>query len=395
MSEPEKAIPIPSSRYRLSTADLTGPPVVESSLKKKVLRKKVKSTAAPKQLKYYPFQEAEFIMRDVDPKMEYRRRQGEVKTVTEWGQLKLLISSVQALVTFWNPREVTHLIVVYAGAAPGDNISILIDLFPSREGATVEWHLYDNRPINVRPGANVHLHSELFTDQTAELWSQHKEKVFFFSDIRTSDYAAGDTLNERGEEQILTDMESQKRWLKIMNPYRAHLKFRLLYHTITSGDVQEYLYGYLFYQPFVAPTSTEMRLVPVRDDRGHYHDNPYDLKEYQDRLAYHNARREKIRYLLPLIEEKESPLPEGLDNRYDSVNFLSVMDRYLTFMGEPFEREKSSAEQIKDRFRRVAALAAVCCRLLSERSKVKTNIATQLNRQTKLRGGIRSANAPH
>ena len=147
------------------------------------------------------------------PRREYysRKKEGEIKTSVHWGQRKLLMSEIAFLVYFWDPKEVPHPIVVYAGAACGDHIPLLPDLFPQIK----EFHLYDPEPFSIDPTDKLRLYSQLFTVDTAKEWSG-RDDVLFISDIRTGDYTK--MTSSDNEKAIIEDMELQKRCVEIIQP---------------------------------------------------------------------------------------------------------------------------------------------------------------------------------
>ncbi len=265
-----------------------------------------------------------------DPTMTYVERPPEMKTVVKWGQLKLIISEMQALLLFWKPEEVPHLTVVYAGAAPGQHFPIMASMFPN-----ITWHLYDPAEFKIKPTDRIRLYREHFTDDIAAQWSNRRD-VFFFSDIRTVSHKT--STSREVEIGVQKDMLDQQRWVQMMNPYKAHLKMRLPYWKDNNPGTFDYLYGYILYQSYSGPSSTETRLVPVRNAEGRYYKFTYDVKEYEERLFYHNAvTREKMRYAL-------GPLPrdEDIGNNYDALHFLTVMDAYVRFTGyEPENRSET------------------------------------------------------
>lgn len=258
-----------------------------------------------------------------EPMISYVRRTKEYKTVVKWGQLKLILSEIQALTTFWDPAQVPNLTVVYAGAAPGHHFTLLSEMFP-----TVEWHLYDPSPFHgVEQGGKIHLYNQYFTDGDATRWSGRND-VFFFSDIRTVSHLT--TTGEGVEKGISGDMEMQQRWVQIMDPYQAHLKLRMPY--LETGQMANinYLAGHIMFQSFNGPTSTETRLVPVRDESGRYYQAKYDLREYEDRLFYHNAViRERCIY-----DIGPYPTDEDLGRNFDAAHLLTVISDYLSFVGD-------------------------------------------------------------
>jgi hypothetical protein len=98
-------------------------------------------------------------LRDDSPRLKYRRRQNEVKTVLHWGQRKLLLSEVEFLTKYGHLSNT----VVYAGAAPGTHLNILAELFKDKKFVCV-----DPAPFNIRPTSQFDLRRQLFEDKTAE-----------------------------------------------------------------------------------------------------------------------------------------------------------------------------------------------------------------------------------
>jgi hypothetical protein len=90
-------------------------------------------------------------------------------------------------------------IVVYAGAAPGNHIPILSDLFPE-----IEFHLYDPAPFKINPSNKIKIYNQYFLDKDALDW-KNKDNVYFISDIRTSDYHV--KTEEENEDAILGDIK--------------------------------------------------------------------------------------------------------------------------------------------------------------------------------------------
>jgi SAM-dependent methyltransferase len=286
-------------------------------------------------------------LHDESPELPYSKYLEDYGAVAvDWGQLKLFVTVLQALVEYWDPGIAPDLTVVYAGAAPGNSVPILANFFP-----TIVWELYDPHPFErVRETSNIHIHggrgegledengeTGMFTDSTAALYApsnlEANANIFFISDIRTRKYTAINKKDgEVGNRVVLEEMEQQDRWVKIINPYRAHLKTRLPYMTsendlINLRSVSTYE-GDLILQPFTNILSSETRLVPVRRPDGKYHKKIYDSLKYESQMAYHNAvTREAIVYNNPTT----SDVPR-LDNHYDSTFFLFVLQEYLEFL---------------------------------------------------------------
>jgi hypothetical protein len=270
----------------------------------------------------------------------YYRRSHEPKYVAHWGQRKLLLNEIAFLTLFWNPQQTPQPVIVYVGAAEGDHIPMLLELFPQIK----ELHLYDPRPFRITSSPQIHIYNEYFNDETANRWA-HRDDIFFISDIRTADY---ETMNEmENEHTILKDMRDQQRWVKIIQPVQAHLKFRLPYcDKVDSSLLQvDYLRGHILLQPWVGPTSTEARLVPYRDPQTNtFTEMTWDAQTYEEQLFYHNTvLRNHQLYDNPFLpHDPESPIdPPELSNDWDSLAEITILQAYLHKMhsGHPQREE--------------------------------------------------------
>jgi hypothetical protein len=269
------------------------------------------------------FEKADLFVNISDPELAYRRRKDEEKKTIHWGQRKLLLSLVQFLTLFWNPKKVSNPKIVYAGAAPGTNIGIVSMLFPE-----VEFHLYDPAPFKIEPNERIHLYQQYFTDADAKKWANRSD-IYFISDIRTADYTKAKDLDEN-ENQIMKDMEMQMVWFNIIDPVEGQLKFRPPYTGGNRPDRIEYFYGYVFKQPWAPQTTTETRLVPVRNDSKKWFIASWSAQKYQDQMFHHNVMvRESYRYENPFTkDEKFIDSPELL-NDWDSLTETQIWLDYL------------------------------------------------------------------
>lgn len=258
------------------------------------------------------FKCSDYLLNSTDPELAYRRRTNDQKITIPWGQRKLLLTTVQFLTRFWDPAITPKPIIVYAGAAPGSNIAVVSELFPE-----MEFHLYDPMKFKVEGSEKIKLYCQYFMDEDANKWANRND-VFFISDIRTADYRI---LSEYdNEKNIWQDMEMQSRWVKIIKPQSAHLKFRLPYPNKGMNQKLTYLSGYIFKQPWAPQTSTETRLVPYPT----YEEKEYDTVRYESQMFYHNTViREKARYWHEIINDGE------LKDDYDSSMEISIICDYL------------------------------------------------------------------
>lgn len=268
------------------------------------------------------FTKQDELLREKDSEEPYRRRKDEEKKSISWGQRKLLLTLVSFLSNHLESFT-NRYVILYTGAAPGVNIGIVAQLFPN-----VTFHCYDPSSFKIKTDLKkrIIVYQKKFTDELAHYWSKIQEKdrnIYLVSDIRTADYTKTESLAEN-EKQIMSDMELQKRWVEIIKPCKAHLKFRLPY-TIPNLPLEiEYFDGILYKQPYAPSTSTETRLVVDLTDGLKY--KKYSCEKYQSQMFYHNiVIREKWTYDNEYMDE-----PEIL-NDFDSCCEISIWKDYLRF----------------------------------------------------------------
>lgn len=273
--------------------------------------------------------EYEVISAD-DSELEYQADVG-IKTSVHWGQRKLALAIVQFLSNHWDKRTVPNPILLYIGAAPGNNINfIMSNLFPD---FTV--HLYDPRPMKVTPTPRMVVHQELFTDDISKQWSGRND-VFLMSDIRSGD--PGKEERDVGEANIKNDMQLQERIYESVRPVRASFKFHLPYYYKDRPKYVEYMYGLVYRGIWAPQTSTETRLVPMTTSDG-IDRISWDILKYESQMYHHNIQvRQHINFKNPLFLDND-PLSitpvDGteLTNDYDSIAETVVWKDYLQKIG--------------------------------------------------------------
>lgn len=168
--------------------------------------------------------------------------------------------------------------VVYAGAAPGTHITLLSEMFPD-----VLFVCVDPAPFTVKAAENrIITRQELFTDDLArEMADKYREGLLFVSDIRAVDWERA--TFQQVEEQVMWDMDAQRRWHEIMKPIASELKFRLPW----GAGKTPYPEGVIYYPVWGPITTTEARLV-CRGDAPLFQ---YDNKAYEDEMFYFNTTR--------------------------------------------------------------------------------------------------------
>src|SRR4029079_14027410 len=175
---------------------------------------------------------------------------------------------------------------LYVGAAAGTHIAYLADMFPY-----LEFDLWDPGRFNKEERPNIKIFNNLFTYKNALDYKDQGTNILFMSDIRSlviSSYKKTQD-EEKMDEVILFDLDIQKKWVNIINPICAYLKFRLPY----AEGKTKYFKGTIYLQPY-SPASTETRLLT-----NNYNDlMTYDHTEFDQKLAFFNCciRNKKIVY---------------------------------------------------------------------------------------------------
>lgn len=178
--------------------------------------------------------------------------------------------------------------VVYIGGSPGDHLNILAQMFPE-----LKFVVYDPHPMpKITETVNLVKREELFTDDHCSLFEKEEGALFMISDIRKKTYKAisdNMTMKEVVENAqiIVDDMESQRRWLKLMKPYFALMRFRPLMKKEAKALGQTsfvYPTGLHLLMPYskVKTNSTMLMTHCGLPERTYYH------KDFIDRLKWHN-----------------------------------------------------------------------------------------------------------
>jgi hypothetical protein len=279
---------------------------------------------------------------DGDGYQEYFPRKGRVKNSVKWGQLKLFTTELQFFNKYWDPKAVPNPVCVYVGSAPGTHIKVLADMFPA-----FEFHLYDPRDVfdkELRKNSKIKLHVQFFEDKDAKKYAK-RDDVFFISDIRSSNYNKNqfpsEEVERENEDLVLQDLALQKKWYDIIQPVRAHLKFRLPYtygwqKTMDDRMHFEYLDGDIYRQAWAPQTSTETRLVPTPGEPL----RKWNSALYEKMCFYHNnVIREHAVFVNPLNGlNSDIDIESGLIQDYDSTVFVATVKDYLkkfTLKGVP------------------------------------------------------------
>jgi hypothetical protein len=271
---------------------------------------------------------------DDDSKERVYRKGLNLKN-THWGQLKLFTNELLFLVNYYDNRVNQ---VVYIGAAPGEHMVVLADLFPA-----ITFHLYDKSKFDHRldEKPNVRIYSRYFLNSDVEEWKQ--KQCLLICDIRTLTYDSSKTNIKDmkiNEDTVWNDMLLQQEWVEKIKPVYALLKFRLPYaeqFELEKGNTRNYLDGVVYTQPFCKSSSSETRLcVSGLDCRK----RDWDILSYERKLFYHNSHVRRKVHRNPFTKDsKHIHYDIGLYNDYDSVHLTHVVLDYLRKIGQSEDEE--------------------------------------------------------
>jgi hypothetical protein len=247
------------------------------------------------------------------------------------GQRKLMLTEVLYLLQYGHLSNT----VVYAGAAPGTHILLLIDLFPNLRFILWDPVKFDTRLERIVSTGRVELHNDYFTDESAELYAG--QNVIFISDIRSE--VRGFEAFEQGVHQNNND---QKRWIEIMNPVMSSLKFRIPF---THKGPYVYLRGMVYLQPWAPEFSAETRLVT---DGKSLCD--YDPVAFENTMHYYNN---VVREFGHFQHEVNPQLVEGLCYCNDCCYEIYIWKMFLKIDGDASDAD---ALRVADLMKRISAV---------------------------------------
>ena len=285
------------------------------------------------------------------PRLPYRERRLELKSVVPWGQRRLLLAELEFL-TAHAPLAVStscQPTVVYAGAAPGAHLSYLARLFPS-----LSFHLIDPAPFKLPHAApNLSLHPQLFDDSLALDYCGHD--VLFISDVRSADLFHSSV--RAVDDAIQRDLSDQMRWHELMAPLASMLKWRLPW---TQGET-EYLDGEVRLPVWGSQSTTESRLWVTGGasyrrwkhttfEQQMYHFNTRQRVQIHRRAedADREERKEEVHSAdgpqRTSARHREKAL-SGLDGCYDCTAELLILREYLLAFPHQQERLRQRIRQ--------------------------------------------------
>ncbi|HEY4480532.1 MAG TPA: hypothetical protein VI821_00355 [Candidatus Paceibacterota bacterium] len=250
------------------------------------------------------------------PQLHYRELRDELKPNLHWGQRKLLMAELEYLTLYGDESDV----VVYAGAAPCVHLPYLLELFPRHKFVLWDPNAFARKLTNYPSRVEIHTNTPngFFTDEVARLY--RGKRVHFWSDIRTGGLERDpygemiDDSTSEFDEQIVMNMEMQKKWHEIIEPVRSMLKFRLMWN---DGETV-YLDGEIRLQVWAPRTSTETRLIVPHGNKT----RSYNNRKYEGQMFRFN-RCTRTQW------HDEVATGNGMDHCYDCAAETYIISNYL------------------------------------------------------------------
>jgi len=267
---------------------------------------------------------------EIPYKIKYEKTYNKPKTVVHWGQMKLFLETLLLLINKVDVED-KEVHIIYAGSSSGDNILLLIKMFPN----TI-WYLIDPRPHNRFLHNNPQVKkiiSDYFTDELAQQFhddfKDRNYKLLFISDIRDRN----DNENENDfilDNNIIADQLNQTNWHKIIQPDYSYFKFRCPYEI--KNNMYTHYKGTIYVQPFAPPASTESRILFEKQ----LEECDYDIEEYQGKFLYFNRVLRPSYYTKSIIKNNEY-----FDHCYDCTYYSYLIKNYLKKFHKfnPFDTE--------------------------------------------------------
>lgn len=259
---------------------------------------------------------------------EFYKRVECIQSSVHLGQRKLLIHEIFFLTKYGSLSEN----VVYIGAAGGQHIPALCELFP-----THKFFLFDpaafSPPIvaySRKHPNNVFIYNELFppANKTSDSWREIEKigsNFLFISDIRRCARDVDCPTND----DVTQDMQLQHKMCVELQPRAAHLKCRLPFIIDKEQDIEfEIPEGVIYLQAWVGQNSTETRLVctpPYTEVR------KISAKWYASALFLHDMHTRYSRfYSSKSLKPMDILIGSLYDRCFDCTMERFVLMQYLT-----------------------------------------------------------------
>lgn len=259
------------------------------------------------------------------PRIRYMKQSFNPKSI-HIGQRKLLLSEIEFLTrVIKNSKQVGkesskfQYSMLYIGAAPGQHIPILSDMFPE-----VKFILYDPAPFKINPRESIEIHKEMFSDEIAQTYVD-KPNLLFVSDIRSvprDDYNNdSEQANPEFEEEVRKNLAQQKKWVEIIRPVRSLLKFRLPFTDESDKVTTDYFDGIINFQAYAPPQSAETRLEVGPKPKI----ISYDHTRYEQQMFYFNTQYRVQSFF---------HYNRRYGWSYDTIREFFILKKYIALRGE-------------------------------------------------------------
>ena len=267
------------------------------------------------------------ILTDSSPRTSYAPSNNETGVTTvHYGRRQLLLNEIEFLTLCiaamgkeyesdfsWKTKA---FILFYVGAAVGNHLLVLAELFPFIKFILVDPQRFDLSFGNPKFKRNFELRQCRLDEKLCrEFYNEYQDDSkyirLFMSDIRSTD---------NDETIIASEMDLQANAHKILKPYKSYLKFRLPYVNDSNVTVLErtYLSGDIYFLIWGRSHTSETRLVVHRDSD----EKIYECVSYQDQLYHFNKNERTFCY-------KHSARVQGFDHCYDCRAEVYVFEKYL------------------------------------------------------------------
>lgn len=256
------------------------------------------------------------------PRKRYVKEHFNPKAI-HLGQRKLLISEIEFLTRVIRKAKEKEqgkieYSLLYVGAAPGQHIPILSDMFPE-----IKFILYDPAKFAIQPSKSIEIHQTLFTDEEAEKYKGRKD-LLFVSDIRSvprSGYQDPDNVDSEFEEEVLKNLNQQRKWVEDLHPIRSLLKFRLPFTPESDNVTTEYFDGVINFQAYSPSQSAETRLEVGNNPKIITYNNTI----YEQQMFYFNTN-----YRIQGFQHYNRRYGWS----YDTIREFMILKKYISLRGE-------------------------------------------------------------
>lgn len=169
------------------------------------------------------------------------------------GQRKLLLNEIQFLTEMCAGSE--QVLVVYAGAAPGNKTGYLSKLFPNVVFLLVDPNPFDIFVVDEKP---------VFINNVAEMGNEFRNRIYVLNSYYTNEisrdlaamvtipiYFISDIRTDTTDIHILWNHAQQYNWIQLLKPRAAMLKFRHIFYMQPPDELKKLAGGPPFAQDFL------------------------------------------------------------------------------------------------------------------------------------------------